>query len=116
MNNTFTPGEWIKTESQDTNMCPVPFFEIYSKETSFWIAQVRHDKKYGEADAYLITASKDMHAALTELIEIRQQRMISGDTRELMEKEAEAYNKAYVAIEKAVPTVTYEIPAYPSDY
>lgn len=113
MSNTFTPGEWESVGN---------LIMAKREKYSFCIGSVlggginNIQDKAADANAHLFAASKDMFSALTELIEIRQQRMISGDTRELMEKEAEAYNRAYVAIEKAVPKVTYGIPLYPSDY
>ena len=110
-NEKFTPAPWFVKEY---SMGHIEIQCDMAHSGADLFDRNRHDNAL--QNAYLAAAAPSMRAALTELIEIRQQRMISGDTRELMEKEAEAYNRAYIALEKAVPKVAYEIPSYPSDY
>ncbi len=71
METKFSPGEWLKVDSEKNVNNPkvcgqlVGCFEIYSKSDTAWIAQVLDTQnKHGGANASLIITSPKLYAAL----------------------------------------------------
>lgn len=71
-----TQGEWITYPriKEDSNMCAVPYLEVSSKDSFFWVAQINASEKVFEvsqfnANAELISLTPQLAKRVIELEE-----------------------------------------------